>query len=373
MPNLTEASVTKAHFVRDPRPAPGHVPTPVYSVDISSTWAVGSVAHGGYLLCVLNDAVLRHQQHTGSSHHDPAHVSTQYLTATVAGKAQVEIRLVSATKRWTRLDVELWQVSPDPSSTEFISGKNVRTLRIRAHYLVTALPPHPPPGAPTPHGQGVINYLERPCPLLEHPGDIDMRDGGSEIPAKLRFHKGMKWKVVRSVEPNDGCLAWGAWLELTGGENVAELSTLVPFFADVAKNGPEMLPEEMKGGPAWYPTMSLSLDYKSKFPLESTFATRTFGLYSTTKSIHEGRHDLTVEVWAGPADLGARKAEERERDQGADGVERWRREGARLVGVSTQMALATPLEVNLARGRAATSAGTNGSPGSTGTPKKPHL
>lgn len=112
----------------------------------------------------------------------------------------------------------------------------------------------------------------------------------------------------------------------------------------------------MKGGPAcvhiicadrtradkqvmcsWYPTMSLSLDYKSKFPLESTFATRTFGLYSTTKSIHEGRHDLTVEVWAAPADLGARKAEEREREQGADGVERWRREGARLVGVSTQV------------------------------------
>lgn len=83
--------------------------------------------------------------------------------------------------------------------------------------------------------------------------------------------------------------------------------------------------------------MSLSLDYKSKFPLESTFATRTFGLYSTTKSIHEGRHDLTVEVWAAPADLGARKAEEREREQGADGVERWRREGARLVGVSTQV------------------------------------
>ena len=81
--------------------------------------------------------------------------------------------------------------------------------------------------------------------------------------------------------------------------------------------------------------MSLSLDFKSKF----RYGTRTFGLYSTTKTIHDGRHDLTVEVWAGPADLGARKPEAREGELDEDRVARWRREGARLVGVSTQVRL----------------------------------
>lgn len=141
----------------------------------------------------------------------------------------------------------------------------------------------------------------------------------------------------------------------------------MPFFADVAKNGPEMLPAGQRPGPScallssrvlsvricsgdplcapsshsWYPTMSLSLDFKSKFPLSPSsraqYGTRTFGLYSTTKSIHDGRHDLTVEVWAGPADLGARKPETREGEDDGDRVARWRREGARLVGVSTQV------------------------------------
>ena len=91
--------------------------------------------------------------------------------------------------------------------------------------------------------------------------------------------------------------------------------------------------------------MSLSLDFKSAFPLSSSsgsaqYGTRTFGLYSTTKSIHDGRHDLTVEVWAAPTDLGARKPDGSE-TQEEEGVARWRTEGARLVGVSTQVRCAS--------------------------------
>ncbi|GAA5896786.1 hypothetical protein JCM8208_007089 [Rhodotorula glutinis] len=349
MINLTDASVTTPAFVKDPSPAPGSAPSRVFDVDVSSTWCVGSVAHGGYLLCILTDAVIRHQGLVGSAHHDPAHLTSQFFSATVPGKAQVEIQVVSTTKRWTRLDVDLYQWSPDSNTSTYISPANQRILRIRSHYLVTTLPEHPE--------AGVLNYLSRPCPLLVHPGAIAMSDGGDEVPAKLRFHQGMRWKVVDKVEPNDGSLAWGCWIEMKGGEEVDKLATLVPFFADVAKNGPEMLPDGLRPGPSWYPTMSLSLDFKSKFPLSPSsraqYGSRTFGLYSTTKTIHDGRHDLTVEVWAGPADLGARKPEAREGELDEDRVARWRREGARLVGVSTQMALAVPLEVNRARGRKA--------------------
>ncbi|BGP40569.1 hypothetical protein JCM10449v2_004531 [Rhodotorula kratochvilovae] len=371
MPNLTEASVTTPLFVRDPHPAPGATPTSVLSVDISSTWCVGSVAHGGYLLCILTDAVLAHQRLASSPHTDPAHLTSQFFSATVPGKAQVEIKVVSTSKRWTRLDVDLFQWSPDPNTSSFTAPGQERILRIRTHFLVSSLPPHPE--------AGTLNYLARPCPLLEHPGAIEMSDGGDEVPAKLRFHEGMRWKVVDCVKPNDGTLAWGAWIEMKGGEEVDKLATLVPFFADVAKNGPELLPESERPGPAWYPTMSLSLDFKSAFPLSSSsgsaqYGTRTFGLYSTTKSIHDGRHDLTVEVWAAPADLGARKPDGSE-TQEEEGVARWRTEGARLVGVSTQMALAVPLEVNRSRGlkQQPGESDASSSEGESGTGKKARL
>ena len=85
--------------------------------------------------------------------------------------------------------------------------------------------------------------------------------------------------------------------------------------------------------------MSFALDFKSKFPLKTSssfgFAPRTFGIYSETKAIHEGRHDLTVEVWAVDGELGV--GPPRKEEIGADGVAKWRREGARLVGVSTQV------------------------------------
>ncbi|TNY23538.1 thioesterase-like superfamily-domain-containing protein [Rhodotorula diobovata] len=366
MPNLTEASVTTLAFVKDPSPATGSVPTRVFDVDVSATWCVGSVAHGGYLLCILTDAVIRHQRLVKSAHVDPAHLTSQFFSATVPGKAQVEIKVVSTTKRWTRLDVDLFQWSPDANTSAFTSPTEQRVLRIRSHYLVTTLPEHPE--------AGVLNYLARPCPLLEHPGAIEMSDGGDEVPAKLRFHEGMRWKVVDTIEASDGSLSWGCWIEMKGGEEVDKLATLVPFFADVAKNGPEMLPAGQRPGPSWYPTMSLSLDFKSKFPLSPSsraqYGTRTFGLYSTTKSIHDGRHDLTVEVWAGPADLGARKPETREGEDDGDRVARWRREGARLVGVSTQMALAVPLEVNRSRAQRQQS---NGSDSSGSEDKKARL
>lgn len=212
-----QASVTTLAFVKDPSPATGSVPTRVFDVDVSATWCVGSVAHGGYLLCILTDAVIRHQELAKSAHVDPAHLTSQFFSATVPGKAQVEIKVVSTTKRWTRLDVDLFQWSPDANTSAFTSPTEQRVLRIRSHYLVTTLPEHPE--------AGVLNYLARPCPLLEHPGAIEMSDGGDEVPAKLRFHEGMRWKVVDTIEASDGSLSWGCWIEMKGGEEVDKLAS----------------------------------------------------------------------------------------------------------------------------------------------------
>lgn len=229
MLNLAVASTARPRYLRDPHPPPAILRAPsscVFDVDISPDWCVGSVGHGGYLLCVLTDAVIRHQRIHHSRHVDPAHLASQFFSATVPGRAQVEVKIISTSKRWTRLDVELWQWTPDPGTTDFVDPANVRVLRIQAHYLVSELPEHPQPGrGPASAPVGDLNFLSRPCPLLEHPGKVDMRDGGSHVPEKLRFKDGMRWKEVEVTQPNDGSLAWGAWIELTGGEDVAELAS----------------------------------------------------------------------------------------------------------------------------------------------------
>ncbi|KWU42036.1 hypothetical protein RHOSPDRAFT_21935, partial [Rhodotorula sp. JG-1b] len=336
------ASTTRPRFVRDPSPPPAlsEWPVKVFDVDISPKWCVGSAAHGGVLVNILVDAALRRQASCSSPHNDPAHLSAQFLSATIPGKATVEVKVVSESKRWTRLAVELSQWTPDVNTTFYLDSKTQRTVRIQAHLLITDLPEHPPLEAgfvgPTPDGG--INFLSRPCPLLVHPSCIDMSDGGDHIPEKLMFRDGIRWKDV-DVDKSDGSLASGSWVEMIGGEDVTVSAVLVAFFADVAKNGPSMLPADLR--PA------------SKFPLKTSssfgFAPRTFGIYSETKAIHEGRHDLTVEVWAVDGELGV--GPPRKEEIGADGVAKWRREGARLVGVSTQMALSLSIAVNHSRGK----------------------
>ncbi|GAA6039498.1 hypothetical protein JCM8097_009582 [Rhodosporidiobolus ruineniae] len=358
---LVQAIQTKPTYVRHGNsadPARRSPPSHVYDADISPTWTVGSVAHGGYLLSLLTDTVQQHQHLQSSSHLDPAHLTSHFLSATLPGKAQVEVKEMSITKRWTRLDVELWQWTPDPNTQNFVDPKAERVLRIQAHFLVTTLPDLPAHGDEALVTKEHVNYLDAPCPLLEHPGSLDMSDGGTPVPPKLRFNNAVKWKEVKHVEPNDGSLAWGAWMDLTSEQDLTGTAALMPFFADVAKNGPETLPRDRRPGLSWFPTMTLSLDFKGKFPLlspspssSSGLAKRTVGLYSKTRTIHEGRHDLTVEVWSAPAELGSGAQRDGEREKDANGVEVWRKSGSRLLGVSTQMALTVPLEFNLSKGR----------------------
>ncbi|GAA5863015.1 hypothetical protein JCM8547_003651 [Rhodosporidiobolus lusitaniae] len=343
--------VTLAYIKQGAPPYSG--PSHVYTADLSSNWCVGSTAHGGVLLGVLTSAVQTHQSLASSPHVHVAHLTSQFLSASLLGRASVEVQQVSATKRWTRLDVKLFQYTPDPYPADRTAPGVERVLRITAHFLVGSLPPLPPPG-PGPKTEGTtLNYFERPCPLLDHPGGLE---ADTPVPAKLRFRNGMRWKEVR-VEKAEGVLSWGAWIEMTGGEDLTSSAALLPFFADVAKNGPELL--DPPPAPSWYPTMNLSLDFKAAFPLLSSTSSQssslgparhTLGIYSTTKLIYEGRHDLTVEVWSAPCELGAGgEAGGQEKDE--KGVERWRREGSRLLGVSTQMALALSLEVNHGRAR----------------------
>ncbi|GAA5894005.1 mitogen-activated protein kinase kinase PBS2 [Sporobolomyces salmoneus] len=344
----------------------------VYSARIPSFWCIGSVAHGGFLLSLLTRAATTHQTlHSSSSppsstkHLDPAHVSSQFLSASVAGDCEVEVSVLSVSKRWTRLDVELWQYndSGEDKKRDYTSKSTVRTLRIRAHFLFTQLENVFDLETSTPGGNDLVpTYLNRLCPILQHP--TELRDVGyTELPGKFGFKDGMRWKEVECVQDGTvegrGELRWACWFELTQGEDLTKLADLVPFFADCSKNGPEVLgqtPGFAKPKPSWYPTLTLAMDFKSSFPLPSSpssgpVSKTTFGLFASTKTIQAGRHDLTVEVWTSPADLGA---------DGGKKDEDWRSK-VRCVGVSTQMALTTPMSFNQSKASGSNSSTTPGS------------
>lgn len=92
--------------------------------------------------------------------------------------------------------------------------------------------------------------------------------------------------------------------------------------------------------------MTLALEWKSKYPLcaakspPSELSKSTVALYSITKFINAGRHDQTVEVYSAPANIG-------EKVEGELGD--WRK-GMQILGISTQMALVLPFEINTRKG-----------------------
>ncbi|GAA6060481.1 hypothetical protein JCM10212_007112 [Sporobolomyces blumeae] len=361
MTSLSDAIAVKPAYtrtgVRDPL-LNRYPPTTVYDAEISKFWTIGSVAQGGYLLSILTRAATTHQQLAGSAHVDPAHLTSQFLSASIVGRAQVEVRVVSTSKRWTRLDAELWQYDhPSPDTTDFVHAH--RTLRITAHFLFAKLEnvfdlANTSPTAPVP------TFLDRTCPILQHPGQVDMANGGTWIPDKFGFKDGMRWKEVE-YEQEGQEIKWAGWFEVTQGEDLTQCADLIPFFADASKNGPEILGQGKRKAVSWYPTMTLSLDFKTSFPLprSSPSSRTTFGLFASVKSIQAGRHDLTVEVWTAPCDLG---------DSAKSVSKDWRSE-ARLVGVSTQMALTTTMAFNQSRDTRGSGSSSDGSSSDEGGKK----
>ena len=84
--------------------------------------------------------------------------------------------------------------------------------------------------------------------------------------------------------------------------------------------------------------MVMTIEFKFPIPKPSSedHSPRTVAIFSAGKFINDpqGRHDVYVEVWTAPSDIG-------------DGIEKdnWK-ETQRCLAVSTQMALLLPAEVN---------------------------
>ena len=221
--------------VRDPL-LDRYPPRSVYAARIPSFWTIGSVVHGGFLLSLLTRAATTHQtlhSEEKKKHLDPAHLSSQFLSASVAGDCEVEVTVVSVSKRWTRLDVELWQYN-DPASGSRGAKRDLtlpstkRTLRIRAHFLYTKLENVFDLETSTPGGNELVpTYLSRQCPLLQHPAEL-RNVAYTETPGKFGFREGMRWKEVECVQDGSvecgGELRWACWFELTQSEDLTKLA-----------------------------------------------------------------------------------------------------------------------------------------------------
>ncbi|PSL08359.1 acyl-CoA thioesterase [Haloactinopolyspora alba] len=92
MPDFNDASATH-------RLAPGH-----HTVDIDSTWAVGDVPNGGYLLAMMLRAALAE-----AAHPHPVSTTAHFLTPPTSGPADVHVTVLRTGRTIETLRVSLLQ------------------------------------------------------------------------------------------------------------------------------------------------------------------------------------------------------------------------------------------------------------------------
>jgi hypothetical protein len=95
----------------------------VFGADLAVGWTVGGGINGGYLLAVIGNAVRERLHPTG--HVDPYSVSAHYLTASVAGPAVIETRVVRSGGRFSTVAATLLQD---------VAGQAVARMSVLATY-----------------------------------------------------------------------------------------------------------------------------------------------------------------------------------------------------------------------------------------------
>ncbi|KAF8310096.1 hypothetical protein DL93DRAFT_2084858 [Clavulina sp. PMI_390] len=169
-------------------------------------------------------------------------------------------------------------------------------------------------------------------------------------PTKLTFRSAIERSADPIVEEiqrkkslggTDGGIQDCCWYQLMEEPDKSTRLELpaIAFLTDIGKKSPDMLPEDDQPGESWYPTMSFQIEFKLKLStLPAYIAPQTFGIYTTTRFIVEGRMELNTEVWTAPSDIGK---------PGAVSVDdpEWRHKML-CVARSSQMALTIPIAVN---------------------------
>lgn len=300
----------------------------IYRGTVDPEWVVIKIPHGGYILALIVEAAMRFQSSTTQK--DPIHVTAHYLRPSAAGPFEIHVCIIKSGKGFTNIAADLFQKNTLKVTTHMIFGHNGPAPGDKA--LLTLSPPSP---------------YSRRVPLHCHPS----RAPKKQVNDRWVFKHHIRWTEEPEIEARNqpdhsnrtnsvtiggGGTEWGAWLGFS-----EERETITPpaiaFLVDMFSNLPTMLPRsERKGlGSSWFPTVTMSIEFKAPIPKPSDFhASRTVGLYSTGKFINhpQGRHEAYVEAWTAPTNIGEGKF-----------VEDWRDKQVCLA-IATQMALVIPFD-----------------------------
>lgn len=227
------------------------------------------------------------------------------------------------------------------------------TVKITAHLVFGDLSPQP--SAPIQRTLVPPSPYARRLPLHFHPSQVTP----TEVRHAFTYGKSQtQWSVdqmiiarneldssmrTNSETVGSGGTEWGAWCELkTEGDKLR--TSAIPFFADNFMNLPVLLPnsEPARIGAvqSWFPTITMSIEFKTRIPSSAEFSDRTVGLYSESRFLHDphARHNSRVEVWTAPSCIGQGNVEEGWRDR------------QYCIAVADQMALMLPMDLNLKEG-----------------------
>ncbi|KAJ6582788.1 thioesterase-like superfamily-domain-containing protein [Mycena sp. CBHHK59/15] len=309
----------------------------IYRGHVDPEWTVGHVPNGGYVLALVVEACIHYQAST--IHRDPIHVTAHFLQTTSITPFEVRIRTLKHGRGFTNVHADLVQSRQTCITTHMIFGSLTPPPELALRLSLS--PPSP--------------YARR-HPLHVHPSNAT--ETNMVRPWKFKHH--IKWagdphlraqnlpdspSRTNSATIGGGGLVWGAWLELVGKEERITPSSIA-FLADTFINLPSLLPRSERGGlvPAntWFPTMTLAIEFKAPIPPPSEkHSGRTVGLYSsgTFWGEPQGRHDVYLEVWTAPSNLG----------EGPE-TDNWR-DSQFCLATATQMALSLPMEVNARRAK----------------------
>ncbi|GAA94636.1 uncharacterized protein L969DRAFT_17441 [Mixia osmundae IAM 14324] len=310
-----------------------HTGKRVYKGNVDAEWTIGQVPHGGYMISLLANSCIQSQ--SNSRHPDIVHISAQMPVASTPGPFMTQISVLRAGRGYTDLHVELIQ-----------RGK----VNIRATVIFGVL--DPPPSEPHIDRQSLTlvppDQRARRVPL-DHPSAYE----SSPALKVFSFRHRIDWAIDRQAQSeyarinaeqeragqgrDHDYLRWSAWLEVKDNPEGIR-ADMIPFFADMFENGPMMMPEDLKPKAAWFPTMTIAIQYMTRIDPASLdrFSSDSVGLWSGTRFVHKGAHEADVEVWTAPsrARIGQGEAQSGWRDR------------QRILAVSRQMALVVPADLN---------------------------
>ncbi|KAI0317609.1 thioesterase-like superfamily-domain-containing protein, partial [Amylostereum chailletii] len=271
-----------------------------------------------YLLGITIEACISYQSST--DHPDPIHLTAYFLRAAVPGPCEIVVRTVRTGKALTNLVVELCQNE---------------TVVIMVHAVFGILDPAASPPPTHPLTLTPPNPYAPLIPFHTHPSLLKRQRYPKPVAMREQTHLAQDHTVHETHEdvlPTVGGVKLGFWSAFTDQRDTLAPAGLLfladPFSGVIARLTQGAFP------PALYPTVTLSVEFKAPISRGAAVGKRTVGVTMGTRFVQDpqGRHDLNVELWTVPVDIGEGEVKEG-----------WREE-QRCLAIARHMTLTVPVK-----------------------------